>query len=103
MAHLIARSPVIGAARTVLLLAALLLLQGCVRLTLAWAPNTPQGEAAAPPVLEGIETMAAWEQRRSLIKEVLQREIYGFLPADPRTEVVAHRMAADAAMDGIGR
>ncbi|MEM7669120.1 MAG: hypothetical protein AAF317_08205 [Pseudomonadota bacterium] len=95
--------------RVTLFAATAVLLSGCVRLTIAWAPLTPKGQEAAPALLGpladsgAIDSRAAWESsRRDLIREELQRQIYGYLPEKSRTEVLDHRIIDESAFSGIG-
>ena len=85
------------------------LLTGCVRLSLAWAPITPQGEPATPPVLNSIaasgemESVEAWEAERAAIQQILAEEIYGHLPSKSQTVVTAHRVLDEEAYGGTAR
>lgn len=84
-------------------LAMLLLLSGCVRITLAWAPDLPRGADATPAILSEGDTQETWEARRESIRAVLEEEVYGMFPADQTTEVVAHRVLDEQAYGGLGR
>lgn len=84
-------------------LAALLLtlsLSGCVRLTLAWAPDKPRGPEAEPAITT--ESVAAWEARKPEIRETLEAEIYGRMPDDAKVELISHKVIDKEAFDGIG-
>lgn len=90
-------------------LCALLLLTGCARMTLAWAPSVPKGEEAMPPILSAVadmppvQTIEDWEARKERVRSILEDEIYGTFPDGARTEVLAHRIIDEQAFGGIGR
>lgn len=95
--------------RASLLAASVLVLSGCVRMTMAWAPLTPKGQEATPALLaplagdSAVDSRAAWESdRQKLIREELERQIYGALPEESRTQVVEHRVLDENAFGGIG-
>ncbi|MEM9838770.1 MAG: alpha/beta hydrolase [Pseudomonadota bacterium] len=81
-------------------------LGGCVRMTIAWAPDAPRGQAATPSVLQPlgggdeITSVAEWEAERSTVAEALQKDVYGMLPAERDVSVRAHRVIDTAALNG---
>ncbi|MEM1379552.1 MAG: alpha/beta hydrolase [Pseudomonadota bacterium] len=95
--------------RLIVAFGSLLLLSGCVRMTVAWAPLTPKGPPADPPILTSLADGSAiadadrWEDERDLLKDMLQREVYGYLPPSGRTSVVETRMIDPAALEGKAR
>ena len=80
----------------------LLLLPGCVQITLAWAPDRPRGAEATPVLLTEGDNTASWEARREDIRTVLEKEVYGMFPEDHTTEVIEHRLLDDEAYGGLG-
>jgi len=92
------------------LLAAMLTLPGCVKLTLAWTNLTPAGAPAAPAVLSpygsepAITSADAWEmQRAPMLREALQANIYGYFPDSYELNVRTRRVLDENAFEGAGR
>ncbi|MCQ8184466.1 glucuronyl esterase domain-containing protein [Parvularcula maris] len=79
--------------RPALLLALTLMLSGCVRLTLAWAPQTPKGQEATPAIVAS--DRSEWEARKPAIEAALQEEIYGTLPVATEAKIAGHRVFED--------
>lgn len=80
----------------------------CVRMTMAWTPLKPKGEAARPEVLgafEGdaaISSAAEWEARRvPLIANALEENVYGVTPEFVSVEKLATK-PVDASVYGDG-
>lgn len=89
-------------------LAGIVLLSGCVKATIAWAPLTPKGPEAEPSVLAAladqpaINTAEDWEARRPLVRDILSREIYGLMPTAWETVVDEHKIVDEAAYSALG-
>ena len=84
-----------------------ILATGCTQITLDWAKMKPVDDPAAPEVLSSlatnppVRTVSEWqEQRRPLIQDILQKEIYGTLPASETTQLLSHRVIDKAAFGG---
>ncbi len=84
-------------------------LAGCVS-TLARVELTPNGSVAAPPALAAFEggarvtTPDDWRtQRAPVLREVFQRDVYGYFPDDFEVEAGEPQLIDAAAYDGLGR
>jgi len=95
--------------RIILTAGALLVLSGCVRLTVAWADLKPDGAAAAPPVLAAFDgappvtTIDEWRELRApALRKALEREVYGVMPDASETIVLERRVLDEAAFGGVG-
>jgi len=82
---------------------------GCAKATLAWADLEAKGPAATPPALAPFESDGAvasvsdWRERREpILREALQREVYGFFPDAGSTKVLDHKVVNAGAFNGKG-
>ena len=103
-------SPEMRQIRLFVLASVLLALPGCVKLTLAWADLSPDGQLAAPVVLDDaaggapITTVERWENERApALREAFQAHIYGYLPDAYDIEVLSRTVLDDAAFDGVAQ
>ncbi len=79
----------------------------CAKLTLAWADLIPDGPAARPEVLAGfgsqapITSLEAWtEQRKPVLKDALQANIYGYFPDSYQLTVLDRKVLDENAFGG---
>lgn len=86
--------------KILLVMVSLLLLQGCVKLTMAWADLTPDRPAATPAILTGQTTLPDWKAQKPQVSDALQRAVYGVLPDDGSTRLVEKRVVDPAYLDG---
>jgi hypothetical protein len=85
-------------------------LSGCAQLSLDWASTRIHGRpAASPPALAAfnedppVASVADWETRRApVLRDVFQREIYGYFPDVSAAHVLGRRVVNDDAFGGIG-
>lgn len=85
-------------------------LPGCAQLSLDWASTKVDREpAASPPALSEFQndppvaSAADWEARRvPLLRDVFQREIYGYFPDVSSAHVLGRRIVDDDGFDGAG-
>ena len=89
------------------LLALMLALPACTKLTIAWTDLEPAGDAATPPVMAvfagapPVTTPDQWrDQRAPALREALQREVYGYMPDASKTEVISHKVINPSAFGG---
>lgn len=90
-------------------IAAIVVLSGCAKLTLAWTDLEPDGPPAVPAALgpfggdDGVASVAAWEQRRApALRQALQREVFGMMPGASSMRVIDHKVINAAAFGGKG-
>lgn len=95
---------------SLLLLAAVLALPACARLTLAWADLEPNGPLAAPPALgpfdgaDPVETAYEWERERvPALREAFEAHVYGAMPDAHALEVQGRNVLDEAAFGGAGQ
>lgn len=82
-------------------LAGLALLSGCAQLTLAWTNLTPDGAAGTPALTA--PSVDVWEEERTpLLREALQREVYGRMPDDYALTVLGREVLDETAFNGAG-
>ncbi len=82
----------------------------CARVTLAWADLKPDGDTAAPPVLESfsgdsaVNEAAVWRDSRTpLLRDAFERHVHGVMPDASSTQVLEKRVLDDAAFGNRGR
>ncbi len=99
-----------GFIRLCALVGALLLLSGCVRLTMAWADLSPRGPIASPAVLDAmggidaVTTAQQWTTKRApALRRAFEAHIYGVLPEQSSTMIVEKRTLDKAAIEGAAR
>ena len=94
-----------AAALSVLLLAAC----GDARWLLATAPNRTKGEAARPDLFAAIGDLPAvasvedWQARADWARDLLQRDVFGYLPDASSTRVLSRQILDENAYGGRGR
>jgi hypothetical protein len=82
--------------------AALVSLEGCAKLTLAWADLDAAGPTAAPPLETA--SLQEWESRGApAARALLQEYVYGYFPDFTRSEILDHRVLNADAFNGKGR
>ncbi len=87
--------------------AMLLLVTGCIQLTLAWTDLTPDRPVATPAVLGSFEgagevtSITSWrEERVPQLRDAFQAHVYGYLPDFSSASVIDRRVVADRFLDG---
>jgi hypothetical protein len=92
-----------------LALAALVVLSGCAKLTLAWTDLKPDGPPAVPAALGpfggvgAVQNISTWESARApVLREALQREVFGMMPDASSTRVMERKVLNEAAFGGKG-
>ena len=76
----------LAAFRNALAVSLALMLAGCSQLTIAWAPMTPKGEAASPPI--EAKSAVAFDEQRSSFEQALQNDVYGTLPTGAELNII---------------
>jgi hypothetical protein len=86
---------------TALLIAAPLLLVGCVSMALPKVPQRLTAEIASPS-LASVDR-AGWEAGRDELQQAFRDRIYGELPAPEPARILTHALIEAQAFDGLGR
>ena len=87
----------------------LALAPGCVKLTLAWADLSPNGDPAAPSILaeeSGVSASARdnWRTARApALREDFEKFVYGAMPDSSSVTVVDRKLVDAAGFNGAGR
>ena len=88
--------------RRLSLLAAALALTGCVEATIAWTNMSPDGPAAAPPLVYA--SAADWEATGAPdARRKLQQSVYGMMPDASASRIISKMTLDDAAFGGAGK
>ena len=89
--------------RIFVFIASVLLVSGCVRVTAAWTQLTPKNIATEPELVIPDQSQDHWEgYQKNDIKDALQKEVYGILPATSSTRITDHEIVDAMAFDGLG-
>ncbi len=83
------------------LMAAAMLLAGCVEATIAWTNLSPRGPVAAPPL--NYASVEEWEAEGvAAAREGLQKYVYGYFPEISDSTILDHRVVNAEAFGGKG-